>query len=101
MLKKLVLALACGALTAISFDAHAFPASAPTQMAAPGVTTVRGFCGLGFHRGPYGYCVRNGTPYVYAPPVVLAPPVVVAPPVLAPMCPYGYHLGPYGRCIPW
>lgn len=78
-----------------SLSAHAFPvSSAPEQVAVPGITLVRGFCGLGFHRSPHGYCVRNG---VYAPVVVAPPPVVVAPPV----CPYGYHLGPYGRCYPY
>ena len=28
---------------------------------------VRNFCGLGPSRSVYGYCVRNGTPYGYAP----------------------------------
>jgi hypothetical protein len=86
------------------------------QTPGTGVVLVRGFCGLGFHRGPYGYCVRNGTlavppvvvttptPVVVSPaPVVVTPsPVVVAPvaPVVAPIvCPYGYVLGPYGRCL--
>jgi len=77
--------------------------------AKSGAWLVRDFCGLGFHRGPYGYCMRNGTvavpPLVVAPsPVVVAPsPVVVvpaAPVVVAPIvCPYGYYLGPYGRCL--
>jgi len=90
-----------------SFNAQAFSAlSVPAQTAAPDMTLVRGFCGLGFHRGPYGGCVRNGT--VAAPPVVVAPHVVVAPryappPVVVapPVCPYGYYLGPYGRCLPY
>src|SRR5450631_4406753 len=71
--------LACFAVASIfSFGARAFPVSpAPaTQVAAPEVTLVRGFCGLGFHRGPYGGCVRHGVLYGY-----VAPPVYVGPPV--------------------
>jgi hypothetical protein len=96
--------LACGAMALIfSFDARALPgSSAPAQVAAPDVMLVRDFCGLGFHRGPYGACRPNGVPYGYVAPVVVAPyaaPVVVAPPVV---CPYGYYYyyGPYGRCVP-
>jgi hypothetical protein len=44
---------------------------APLSGAAPEITLVEGGCGWGFHRGPYGGCVRNG--------VVAAPGVVVAP----------------------
>jgi hypothetical protein len=115
MSRGLALILACGA-SLFSFSVQASPILfAPMQKTVPDVTLVRGFCGLGFHRGPYGYCVRNGTvpvpPVVVAPaPVVVAPsPVVVAPavpvvvaPVVAPIvCPYGYYLGPYGRCLPY
>src|SRR5664279_3794035 len=110
--------LACCAVASVfSFGAQAFPGSrAPaTQVAAPEVTLVRGFCGLGFHRGPYGGCMRNGVPYgyvappvyvgppVYAvPPVHVGPPVYAAPPVVVPrVCPYGYYFyAPYGRCVP-
>jgi len=120
MSRTLALILACGLLVSLfSSDVQALPAlSVTAQTVAPNITLVRGFCGLGFHRGPYGYCVRNGT--VYVPPVVVAPaaPVVVAPAapvVLAPaapvvvapaapvpvVCPYGYYLGPYGRCLPY
>ena len=115
MSRKVPLFLACGLLAwSVASDVHALPAmSAGARTKAPVVTLVRGFCGLGFHRGPYGYCVRNGT--VYVPPVVVAPaapvvvtpatPVVVAPAapvVVAPVvCPYGYFLGPYGRCLPY
>jgi len=110
------LVLACGALL-FSFSVEASPILIPAPKPAPGVTLVRGFCGLGFHRGPYGYCIRNGTiavaPVVVTPaPVVVTPaPVVVtpvptvaavAPVVVAPLvCPYGYFLGPYGRCLPY
>jgi hypothetical protein len=66
-----VLILACGALL-FSFSLQASPILfRPVQKPAPDVTLVRGFCGLGFHRGPYGYCVRNGT--VAVPPVVVTP----------------------------
>jgi hypothetical protein len=56
--------LVCGLLGSIfSFAVQAMPVSAvPAEAVTPLVTPVRGFCGLGFHRGPYGYCVRNGTP---------------------------------------
>jgi len=50
------------------------------------VVQVAGGCGVGFHRGPYGGCRRNGYyggvyygGAVVAPGVVVAPPVVVAP----------------------
>ena len=115
MSRGFVLILACCA-SLFSFSVQASPILLPMQKTAPDITLVRGFCGLGFHRGPYGYCMRNGTvpvpPVVVAPsPVVVAPspvivapsPVVVAPAVpvvVAPMvCPYGYYLGPYGRCL--
>ena len=111
MLRKLFLSLACiGLVSSFSSNVQALPVLHElAQIAAPDVTLVRNWCGLGFHRGPYGYCMRNGTvavpPLVVAPsPVVVAPsPVVVvpaAPVVVAPIvCPYGYYLGPYGRCL--
>jgi hypothetical protein len=113
---KLALILALPVLL-FSFSAQALSAlPVPAQTAAGDVTLVRGFCGLGFHRGPYGGCIRNGT--VAAPPIVVSPPVVVAPrytapvvvspryappPVVVeePVCPYGYYLGPYNRCLPY
>jgi hypothetical protein len=109
MSRGFVLILACGA-SLFSFSVQASPILfIPMQKAAPNITLVRGFCGLGFHRGPYGYCMRNGTvavpPVVVVPsPVIVAPsPVVVvpaAPVVIAPIvCPYGYYVGPYGRCL--
>jgi hypothetical protein len=82
-----------------SFGAQALPGSpAPAQMTSPEIVQVRGFCGLGAHRGPYGNCVPNGVPYGYVAPLVVAPPVVVMPRVV---CPYGYYYyAPYGRCVP-
>ena len=44
------------------------------------VIAVAGGCGAGWHRGPYGGCLRN-----YANPAAHA-------------CPRGYHVGPYGGC---
>jgi hypothetical protein len=111
MSRGFALILACGT-SLFSFGVQASPILfAPMQKAAPDITLVRDFCGLGFHRGPYGYCMRNGT--VAMPPVIVAPspvvvlpsPVVVAPavPVVVPplVCPYGYFLGPYGHCLPY
>jgi hypothetical protein len=105
MSKRITWILACSVLGSIfSFNVQAFPvSSAPEQVTATDVVPVRGLCGLGFHRSAYGYCVRNGTPYVYPPPPVYAPPVYAPPAVYyAPRaCAYGYHLGPYGRCYPY
>jgi hypothetical protein len=99
MSRKLALILACG-VSSFSFNVQAVPVvSVLAQTAAPNITLVRDWCGWGFHRGPYGHCIRNGT--VYAPPVVVVPPVVVAPHVVGAVCPYGYYLGPYGRCLPY
>jgi hypothetical protein len=93
-MSKIASILACCVVASIgSFDAQAFPNSpALARVAVPEVMLVRGFCGLGRHRGPYGGCVFNGVPYGYA-----APPVVVAPRVA---CPYPYHYSPsYGGCL--
>jgi hypothetical protein len=106
MSRKLALVLACSVPALLfSFNVQALSVlSVPTQTAAD-ITLVRGFCGLGFHRGPYGGCIRNGT--LAAPPVVVAPryapPVVVVPRYARPpsVCPYGYYVGPYGRCLPY
>jgi hypothetical protein len=104
-MSKIALVLACSVVASVfTFEAQALPGMpAYFPVATPEATPVRGFCGLGFHRGPYGYCVRNGVPYGYGPPVVVAPPIVVAPPVVvAPriVCPYPYHYSPgYGGCI--
>lgn len=93
-MSKLISILACSASVSIfSYEAQAFP-GAPTQvpMASPWVIPARGFCGLGRHRSPNGYCVPNSVPYGYAPP-----PVVVAPGMT---CPYPYHYDAgYGGCL--
>ena len=51
---------------------------APLSGASPDITLVAGGCGAGFHRGPYGGCVRNGVVAV-APGVVVGAPAVVVP----------------------
>jgi hypothetical protein len=99
---KTALILIAGLVSFVfSFDAKAFPVLPAAQVATSDVMKVRGFCGLGFHRGPYGGCVRNGVPYGYVAPVVVAPyvaPVVVAAPPM--VCPFGYVYYPrYGRCL--
>jgi hypothetical protein len=44
------------------------------------IIRIAGGCGPGWHRGPYGGCLRN-----FADPAAHA-------------CPRGYHIGPYGGC---
>ncbi len=67
-----LLGLAAGPLQAMPI--------APFSDAAPEITLVAGGCGGGFHRGPYGGCVRNGAVAVApAPAVVVGAPAVVAP----------------------
>jgi hypothetical protein len=68
------------ALGAIVSSAEAMPLA---PFGAPGhddIITVAGGCGAGWHRGPYGGCLRN-----YADPAAHA-------------CPRGYHIGPGGAC---
>ena len=58
-------------------------AVAPLDQAAASDTSivpVAGGCGPGWHRGPYGGCLRN-----FANPAAHA-------------CPRGYHIGPGGGC---
>jgi hypothetical protein len=99
-MSKIVSTLACCiAASLFSFSAVALPGSpGPAKAGMREVVPVRGFCGLGAHRGPYGACVPNGVPYGYVAPVVVVPPGYVAPPIV---CPYGYYYyAPYGRCVP-
>ena len=66
------------ALGAIVSSAQAMPLA---PFGTPGdVIAVAGGCGTGWHRGPYGGCLRN-----YANPA-------------AHPCPRGYHIGPGGGC---
>jgi len=89
----------CIFFSMFSLDARAFPSlPTPSHAIDPEVLLVRGFCGLGAHRGPYGACVPNGVPYGYVAPVVVLPPAMAMPSIV---CPYGYYYySPYGRCVP-
>ena len=87
MNKFLSLAVAVGISVFCVATSQAMPL-APLEQAQAGLTIpVAGGCGVGFHRGPYGGCRRNGYyggvyygGAVVAPGVVVAaPPVVVAP----------------------
>jgi len=75
MFKSLVLSAPVAGLlmSAASAMPIAMPAAKPAA-AQSDVITVAGGCGIGWHRGPYGVCVRNRAPYYYAPPVYYAPP---------------------------
>ena len=68
------------ALCAIVSSAQAAPPAPLGALANDDVITVAGGCGAGWHRGPYGGCLRN-----YANPA-------------AHTCPRGYHIGPGGAC---
>jgi len=77
-MKRIAFAIAI-ALGAIAGTAQAMPL-APLASANGDVIAVAGGCGQGWHRGPYGGCLRN-----YANPAAHA-------------CPRGYHIGPGGAC---
>ncbi len=98
---KIASIFACGLLASLlPLTAHALPGSpaSTSQVSASGLMLVRDFCGLGFHRNPWGACVPNGVPPVYVAPVVVAPAPVVVPRIV---CPYGYYFyAPYNRCVP-
>ncbi len=76
MNRLIAAAVLLGALTGA---ADAMPL-APFAPAAGDVIAVAGGCGPGWHRGPYGGCLRN-----FANPAAHA-------------CPRGFHVGPYGGC---
>jgi hypothetical protein len=64
---------------AFATGAHALPL-APISSQESNVVRIAGGCGPGWHRGPYGGCLRN-----FANPAAHA-------------CPRGFHVGPYGGC---
>lgn len=68
------------ALGAIVSSARAMPLAPFAAQANGDVIAVAGGCGAGWHRGPYGGCLRN-----FANPAAHA-------------CPRGYHIGPGGGC---
>src|SRR5262249_57784537 len=64
-MSKIASILVCGVFASIlASEAQAIPI-APAPVKPSEILQVRGFCGLGFHRDVYGYCVRNGVPYGY------------------------------------
>jgi hypothetical protein len=67
-------------LGTIANSAQAMPLAPAATPPNADVIRVAGGCGAGWHRGPYGGCLRN-----YANPAAHA-------------CPRGYHVGPYGGC---
>jgi hypothetical protein len=67
-------------LSTLAGAADAMPLAPPLAPVNADIIAVAGGCGLGWHRGPYGGCLRN-----YANPAAHA-------------CPRGYHVGPYGGC---
>jgi hypothetical protein len=101
--KFLSLAVAVGISVFCVAATQAMPL-APLEQAQAGLTIpVAGGCGLGFHRGPYGGCRRNGYyggMYYGAPAVVAAPGIVVAPPVVVAPGPCGGR-GSHRVCNPY
>jgi len=71
MIKSFVLSA-----TFVGFWAGAVNAMPLAKPATPvsDVIAVAGGCGIGWHRGPYGACVRNRGPYAYGPYVYYGPP---------------------------
>ena len=60
MLRRLFLTAACIALvSSFSFNVQALPILSNRRKQATDITLVRDWCGLGFHRGPYGYCTET------------------------------------------
>jgi hypothetical protein len=78
MITRTLLATAF-AFAMLAGAAQALPL-APVEPAQTVVIQVAGGCGPGWHRGPYGGCLRN-----FANPAEHA-------------CPRGYHVGPNGGC---
>lgn len=75
MLKSLVLSVLVAGL--LMSAASAMPVTLPVTKpiaSQSDVIAVAGGCGAGWHRGPYGVCVRNRAPYYYGPYVYYAPP---------------------------
>jgi hypothetical protein len=69
---------AASVLTVVAAPSHALPIA--SLAAQSNIVHVAGGCGAGWHRGPYGGCLRN-----FANPAAHA-------------CPRGYHIGPGGAC---
>jgi hypothetical protein len=69
--------LLLGALTGSAF---AMPLAPLAPASEANIIRAAGGCGPGWHRGPYGGCLRN-----FANPAAHA-------------CPRGFHIGPGGGC---
>jgi hypothetical protein len=67
-------------LAALIGTASAMPLAPVAHASETNIIRVAGGCGPGWHRGPYGGCLRN-----YANPAAHA-------------CPRGFHIGPGGGC---
>ena len=73
-------ALALGAIAGSAQAIQAMPLAPFDTQGNGDVIAIAGGCGAGWHRGPYGGCLRN-----FANPAAHA-------------CPRGYHIGPGGAC---
>jgi len=67
-------------LATVTGTAQAMPLAPARSAANTDIIQVAGGCGAGWHRGPYGGCLRN-----FADPAAHA-------------CPRGFHIGPGGEC---
>jgi hypothetical protein len=74
------LIVATFALGILASGANALPLAPMAPGSDSNVIAVAGGCGAGWHRGPYGGCLKN-----YANPAAHA-------------CPRGFYVGPGGRC---
>ena len=96
-MRKISYILAYGLVASVfSFGAQAFPSARAVQSAESVIVPVRSPCEAGFHKSPYGACVRS-----------LAPTRLVVTPNEGPLWPRVYcpNFGDYyserfGRCIP-
>jgi hypothetical protein len=67
-------------LATVTGTTQAMPLAPAGSSTNANIIQVAGGCGAGWHRGPYGGCLRN-----FADPSAHA-------------CPRGYHIGPGGAC---
>jgi hypothetical protein len=67
-------------LATVTGTAQAMPLMPASSAQNTDIIQVAGGCGAGWHRGPYGGCLRN-----FADPAAHA-------------CPRGFHIGPGGEC---
>ena len=90
-----VVASAVAGVTMTFGIADAAPRLSVADSAVPPLIRVSGGCTIGFHPGPFGYCVQNGFVPAYE-----APPTVVPIDAARRACPPGYHPGFFGlACV--